>query len=459
MLIICLVLVLLLLVVVTALVLYYMRNKGRAYRAILQDLAVPKEEQSRKEYAKEQLLSSFSRKSGIGYLSSLELALEAKVSNSDIPCVYSLHKVPETFKAPQIDTSVTSLKVQLCFVLDYTGSMKTQIAQAKDSVSKIIEAMQKMKIASLPNAAIDVEMAAVAYFDWDPETRKLGRPVVSVFGGSEVKEEHSDTLTPEKFCQLGGTWTKDVAALQKWINQGLGHGGKVPEELTGALLAAANLEWNADEKLMVVITDAPCHGKDYSNVDHDSFCDKTTGLTCTGRPEEPLQSLMAQGVTTVILHTGEAAAVSMCRKLQKTDPKLIHEQVSPSQTAQKVVSVLESKVQVQPLTYILKPFSLPDEAPTSPLICEAVVAGPDLATNTSIEVEVSGKKESMMVGSDGLLFLGTTTSNPKVTLTRPAMSGLDEWFDSNSDQVELDRVFDAEKSYLLKMPIKSQAES
>ena len=45
------------------------------------------------EYAKEQLLSSFSRKSGVGYLSSLELALEAKVSNSDIPCVYSLHKV------------------------------------------------------------------------------------------------------------------------------------------------------------------------------------------------------------------------------------------------------------------------------------------------------------------------------------------------------------------------------
>ena len=46
----------------------------------------------------------------------------------------------------------------------------------------------------------------------------------------------------------------------------------------------------------------------------------------------------------MILHTGEAAAVSMCKKLQQTDPKLIHEKVSPSQTAQKVVSVLESKV-------------------------------------------------------------------------------------------------------------------
>jgi hypothetical protein len=64
--------------------------------------------------------------------------------------------------------------------------MKTQFGQAKESVAIIIEAMQKMKIASLPNAAVDVEMAAVAYFDWDAETRKLGRPVVSVFGGREA---------------------------------------------------------------------------------------------------------------------------------------------------------------------------------------------------------------------------------------------------------------------------------
>ena len=43
----------------------------------------------------------------------------------------------------------------------------------------------------------------------------------------EVKEEHSDTLTAEKFCQLGGTWTKDTSALQKWINQGVGNWGNV----------------------------------------------------------------------------------------------------------------------------------------------------------------------------------------------------------------------------------------
>ncbi|CAE7424743.1 MAP3K2 [Symbiodinium natans] len=97
--------------------------------------------------------------------------------------------------------------------------MKIQIGQVEDSVTEIIESMQKLRIACLPNASIDVEMGAVAYFDWDAGSRKLGRPVVSVFGGGGVSEEHSDTLTPERFC-FGGKWTKDTAALQKSINQG-----------------------------------------------------------------------------------------------------------------------------------------------------------------------------------------------------------------------------------------------
>lgn len=87
--------------------------------------------------------------------------------------------------------------------------------------------------------------------------------------------------------------------------------------LRGAMLAASYLPWTAQEKLVVIVTDAPCHGKDchfgltksrrdfanssksqsashfrfcvhpffgqeYSSVVHDPFCDPTTGLTCTG---------------------------------------------------------------------------------------------------------------------------------------------------------------------------------
>lgn len=44
------------------------------------------------------------------------------------------------------------------------------------------------------------------------------------------------------------------------------------------MLAASHLEWTAEEKLAIVITDAPCHGKEYSTADHDPFCNKETGL-------------------------------------------------------------------------------------------------------------------------------------------------------------------------------------
>ena len=56
------------------------------------------------------------------------------------------------------------------------------------------------------------------------------------------------------------------------------HGGPVSiaESPAGALLAATHLPWSAQERLAVVITDAPCHGKAYSGESHDEFCDKET---------------------------------------------------------------------------------------------------------------------------------------------------------------------------------------
>ena len=207
----------------------------------------------------------------------------------------------------------------------------------------------------------------------------------------------------------------------------------MPEELTGALLAASFLEWTAQEKLAIVITDAPCHGKAYSSAQHDSFCNKDTGLTCTGAPEEPLRTLMAWGVTTVILHTGEAHAVSMCRKLEQTDPNLISEKVSPSETAKKVISVLEDKVQVAPLTYHLKPLRLEDQVPQGPLLCDGIKVS-NVAEGHDLDVKVGSEKESHTVKSDGLLFVGLSSQNPKVTMSRPVDQALDEWFEEKSPE-------------------------
>eukprot|EP00913_Durusdinium_trenchii_P035532 g33251.t1 len=237
--------------------------------------------------------------------------------------------------------------------------------------------------------------------------------------------QHDSSLTAADF-NLGGTFTKDAAALRSFIDQGLGHGGQIPEELTGALLAASYLPWTAQEKLAVIITDAPCHGKDYSSVVHDPFCDPKTGLTCTGKPEVPLRRFMSKGVTVVILHTGEAHTVSMCRRLQDTDPRLIHEKEANSNDA--------------------------------PL---------ELATGHELEVEDESRTERYNTGSDawsrwvpdtwasqeGLLFLGKRGA-PKLTLRRPGDVSLDQYFTAQSDQVEIKGKFDGRKSYLLRMPAK-----
>ncbi|CAK8989815.1 unnamed protein product [Durusdinium trenchii] len=412
-------------------------------QGFVESLALEDKDQAKK-FAKEELLESFEGRRGMRYLVALQLAMDAGVDPEEIPCVYSLHKMSETFQVPS--TEVTTVTAQLCFILDYTGSMRTQIAQAKESVQKIIESVSRLQL-PWPNASIDLEMSAVAYNDWDSDTAKLGRPVVAAFGGKEIKREHDSSLTAADF-NLGGTFTKDAAALRSFIDQGLGHGGQIPEELTGALLAASYLPWTAQEKLAVIITDAPCHGKDYSSVVHDPFCDPKTGLTCTGKPEVPLRRFMSKGVTVVILHTGEAHTVSMCRRLQDTDPRLIHEKVSPTETAEKLVSLIEAKLQLQPLHYVLKPYRLEqgEEANSNDAPLE-------LATGHELEVEDESRTERYNTGSEGLLFLGKRGA-PKLTLRRPGDVSLDQYFTAQSDQVEIKGKFDGRKSYLLRMPAK-----
>lgn len=54
----------------------------------------------------------------------------------------------------------------------------------------------------------------MAYNDWDADTAKLGRPVVSVFGGREMKRGHDASLTAADF-DLGGEFTKDAPRGEK----------------------------------------------------------------------------------------------------------------------------------------------------------------------------------------------------------------------------------------------------
>ena len=61
---------------------------------------------SKKDYAKEELLQSFRARDSTRYLVALQLANDAEVEPEDIPCVYSLHRLSQTFQVPDIDVNV-----------------------------------------------------------------------------------------------------------------------------------------------------------------------------------------------------------------------------------------------------------------------------------------------------------------------------------------------------------------
>ncbi len=46
-------------------------------------------------------------------------------------------------------------------------------------------------------------------------------------------------------------------------------GGDTPEDLAGALKTALKMDWSSKAKYCVIITDAPCHGKQYHNEKDD----------------------------------------------------------------------------------------------------------------------------------------------------------------------------------------------
>lgn len=398
--------------------------------------------QDPKEFALNELQAAFDSKNPGRYAGALELALEVKVDMSKIPCVYSLQKNPKTFTIPKVQRGPSVVTAQLCFILDYTGSMKEQIAQAEQSCRKIVEAVRAFKFAHMPDATVDLEMAAVGYNDWDDKTASLKRPVVFAYGGKEIMSRHDPNMSLDEF-NLGGKFTKDTDEIMKWIKQPLGNGGAVPEELTGALLAATHLPWSAQERLAVVITDAPCHGKAYSGESHDEFCDKETGLTCTGTPEVPLLKLGEQNVQVVIMHTGSSGATKMCQKLLQTSPTMIHEKVTPSQTADRLVTAMDKKLQVPPLTYVLKPFTQ-----------QGLV---DVAVNHELELQLGSEATKHRVGHDGLLWVGKPSSKPKVSVKRPAHAGLDEWWEQAAEEpVELPYSFDPDAIYTLTMPLKKK---
>ncbi len=133
------------------------------------------------------------------------------------------------------------VKLQLCVVIDTTGSMIDWLNAAKQSCSKLFSDIPGQVEKLKPHCQLELSLAMVAYKD----------------------VEDGDHLKVSNFA------TNHQSALQMLETLSAGGGGDYPEDIGGALEKVSSLEWDSGigtYKVVVHFFDAPPHGSEYNDL-------------------------------------------------------------------------------------------------------------------------------------------------------------------------------------------------
>jgi hypothetical protein len=166
-------------------------------------------------------------------------------------------------------TRLPSTKLDVAFVVDTTGSMKDDIKAVKDSLFEIVSHITSR------TKDLEIRFGVVSYRDHPPQDRSY---VTKVFDFTEhVKRVH-----------------KLIADLQP------SEGGDTPEAVADGLFdARTKLSWEKDAyKVVLLVGDAPPHGKKYNAIGDDYFVD---GCPDGHDPIEEVQQLRKDYGTTVFI--------------------------------------------------------------------------------------------------------------------------------------------------------------
>jgi hypothetical protein len=134
------------------------------------------------------------------------------------------------------ETMKRSQTVDLCFLIDCTGSMDPYIAQVKTKIDNLVEHCKM----TFPDLVL--KLAFVGYRDHcDREKRIISLP-----------------------------FTGDIAYFKSFVSKiQADGGGDAAEDVFGGLEKAGELQWSAPTRILFHVADAPCHGKQY----HDDVLD------------------------------------------------------------------------------------------------------------------------------------------------------------------------------------------
>ncbi len=127
-----------------------------------------------------------------------------------------------------------ALSLDLVIVMDCTGSMSRWIQAAREQVNSIIN-----QVKSNFGQKATIKVGFVGYRDYDvPEKRICPKPL-----------------------------TENIDEVRAFIAEQSATGGDdAPEDIPGGFQAALAMNWTSSAKLLILVTDAPCHGSRYHNL-------------------------------------------------------------------------------------------------------------------------------------------------------------------------------------------------
>ena len=144
-----------------------------------------------------------------------------------------------------------SIYLDICFVIDTTGSMSYYINEAKNSIQEIINSTESSLREIYPDIYNDIlKFSVIAYRDHPPQDNTYITKELDFTSSQEAKK------FVEKLSANGG--------------------GDFPEAVMDGLYSAANkIKWREkSDKMLFLILDAPGHGKRFGT-DNDCPCGYT----------------------------------------------------------------------------------------------------------------------------------------------------------------------------------------
>ena len=177
--------------------------------------------------------------------------------------------------------------LDLLLIIDNTYSMKPYINEVKDKILDIVNKINER----FPK--IDVRLGFIGYTD-------------IIENGNEQEESFIDLeLTNEH---------KEIKEIKEKVRKINVWGGKdTAENLTGALEKAINKKWKSNARYIIIITDAPCHGKKYHN-GNEKFDYYLDGDPFGRDPCEILKKFLKKHISL------------LCLEVKKEDTKIMFEE-------------------------------------------------------------------------------------------------------------------------------------